>query len=43
MWGYHVNDASSYVEQNGTTQNKASKSIRIGSETIHFCDKMSNI
>ena len=41
--GDQVNDVSSYVEQNRITQNKASKSIQIGIETIHFGDKMSNI
>jgi len=43
MWGDQVNDVSLYLEQNGTTQNKASKSIRIGIETIHFGEKMINI
>ena len=38
-----MNDVSTYVEQNRITQNKASKSIQIGIETIHFGDKMSNI
>ena len=38
-----VNDVSLYLEQNGTTQNKESKSKQIGIETILFCDEMSNI
>ena len=40
MGGNQVNDVSSYVKKKELTQ---SKSIRIGIETIHFGDKMSNI
>ena len=40
IWGGdQVNDVSLYLEQNGTTQKKASKSIQIGIKTTHFGDK----